>query len=181
VDKPKIEVIDLPPVISNELPERKIVFSDEEQRAHRRLKTPLWQYLWHSPFLVVLSAPLIYICLIPFLLLDAFVSIYQRVCFPIYGIPTVQRGRYFIFDRGKLHYLNLLERINCSYCSYANGLIAYVAEVAGRTEQHWCPIKHSRNAPKQHSRYSKFLPYGDAAAYRAHLKEVEVAFDDLNH
>ena len=34
--------------------------------------------------------------------------------------------------------------INCIYRSYANGLCSYVTEVAARTEQHWCPIKHAR-------------------------------------
>jgi hypothetical protein len=46
---------------------------------------------------------------------------------------------------------------NCRYCSYANGLIAYVAEIAGRTEQHWCPIKHSQGIPIHHSRYDQFF------------------------
>jgi len=46
-------------------------------------------------------------------------------------------------DRSKLHYLNALESLNC-VCCYANGLTAFVAEIAGRTEQHWCPIKHAR-------------------------------------
>jgi hypothetical protein len=49
------------------------------------------------------------------------------------------------FDRGKLCYLNLLERINCAYCSYGNGLIAYVVEIAARTEQH-CALSGTRIA-----------------------------------
>ena len=82
---------------------------------------------------------MIYGCLILFVLLDAAISLSQFVCFPIYKIPTVSRKGHFIFDRGKLRYLNLLERVHCLYCSYANGVASYVAEIAARTEQHWCP------------------------------------------
>jgi hypothetical protein len=59
----------------------------------------------------------------------------QWVCFPIYGISRVQRHRYFAIDRHKLAYLNVIEKANCVYCSYANGLIGYVREVTARTEQ----------------------------------------------
>jgi hypothetical protein len=36
-----------------------------------------------------------------------------------------------------------IEKINCAYCSYANGAIASVREMASRTEIYWCPIKHA--------------------------------------
>lgn len=143
-------------------------------------KLPLWRYLQHSRVLVVLSAPLIYLCLIPFLLLDLLISIYQVACFPLYGIRKVRRGDYLVFDRARLLYLNGLERLNCLYCSYANGLIVYVAEIVGRTEQHWCPIKHAHQVTTQHSRYSSFLPYGDATASSNRLEEVRSGFRDLN-
>jgi hypothetical protein len=52
--------------------------------------------------------------------------------------PKVRRSDYIILDRQKLRYLNSIERLNCAYCGYANGAIAYVQEIAGRTEQHWC-------------------------------------------
>jgi hypothetical protein len=42
-----------------------------------------------------------------------------------------------IFDRTHLAYLNLVEKINCAYCSYGNGLAAYLREIAARTEQYW--------------------------------------------
>jgi hypothetical protein len=85
---------------------RKLVLSDETQKTHRDFRTPLWQYARHSRVMVALTAPLIYFCVIPFLLLDIAVSIYQGICFPIYGIPIVQRADYLIFDRGRLLYLN---------------------------------------------------------------------------
>ncbi len=158
---------------------RKIVFSPETQREHRRLRISVWNYILHSRFFVVLSAPFIYLCIVPFLLLDLFITSYQAVCFPIYGIPKVRRSDYLFFDRSKLRYLNALERINCRYCSYANGLMAYIVEIAGRTEQHWCPIKHAHEVMAPHSRYAHFLPYGDASAYRSRIEEVRTGFKDV--
>lgn len=162
-----------------ELRKGKVWFSEEIKREHRKLKTSLWRYIRQSRFFVALTAPLIYACVIPFLLLDLFVTIYQAFSFPIYGIPKVPRDSHILFDRGKLCYLNFLERLNCDYCAYANGLIAYVTEVAARTEQHWCPIKHARRIPSPHSRYSHFLPYGDANVYRERIEEVRNDFKDL--
>jgi len=97
--------------------------------------------------------PLICALVVPFLLLDLSVAIYQWVCFPIYGIPKVRRRDYIIFDQGRLAYLNAIEKVGCVFCSYANGLLAYIAEIAARTEQRFCPIKHARPAVQPHSRY----------------------------
>jgi hypothetical protein len=99
-------------------------------------------------------------------LLDIFVSLYQAVCFPVYGIEKVRRGDYIAFDRKHLSYLNGLEKLNCVYCSYGNGLLAYAAEIAGRTEKRWCPIKHAKRMAAVHRHYSEFVDYGDADAYR---------------
>lgn len=162
-----------------ELREHGVWFSEEIKQEHRRLKASLRHYVRHSRFFVALTAPFIYACIFPFLLLDLFVTAYQAFSFPIYGIPKVVRGDYIIFDRGKLCYLNALERINCAYCSYANGLMAYVVEVAARTEQHWCPIKHAQRIKSPHSRYSHFLPYGDGRAYREHIEDLRRDFKDL--
>ena len=151
----------------------------EMLREHRRLRVPVWQQIRKAGLLVVLTAPLIYACLIPFLWVDLFVSVYQWVCFPIYGIPKVRRRDHLIFDRGKLQYLNGIERMNCVYCSYANGLLGYVTEIAGRTEQYFCPIRHAREVARPHSRYSHFLPYGNGRAYRAHAEKVSRAYGDV--
>jgi hypothetical protein len=115
----------------------------------------------------------------PFCCFDASVAIYQFVCFPIYGIPKVRRKDYLIFDRGKLAYLNTIEKVGCIYCSYVNGLLALITEIAARTEQHFCPIKHAHAPAETHSRYAKFLPYGDARAYRKQSDAVARAYDDL--
>jgi hypothetical protein len=154
-------------------------FSPETLKEHRRFKTSLWRHIRDTQFLVVLSVPLIYLCVVPFLLLDLSVAIYQFICFPIYGIPKVRRKDYLIFDRGRLGYLNAIEKVGCVYCSYANGLLAYIAEIAARTEQRFCPIKHTHPVVQPHSRYHRFLPYGDARAYRERSAAVIRAYGDL--
>jgi hypothetical protein len=90
-------------------------------------------------------------------------------------MPCVPRRPYFTVDRHKLAYLNGIEKLNCTFCSYANGLIAYVREVAARTEQYWCPIKHARAIPAPHQRYHAFLDYGDAPGYRKKLPALRHA------
>jgi hypothetical protein len=120
----------------------------------------------------LLTTPVIYSLTIPFLLLDLWVTLYQTVCFPIYGIARVPRRSHFLIDRHKLAYLNAIERANCLYCSYANGVLGYVREISARTEHYWCPIKHSRGIPAPHGHYRFFLDYGDAEGYRRGLTRL---------
>jgi hypothetical protein len=148
----------------------RIVFEHELVARHQALKVRLSSYLLNARPLVVLTAPIIYSLIVPFALLDLFITIYQVTCFPVYGIPRVRRRDYIVFDRGHLAYLNAIERLNCEYCSYASGLIAYVREIASRTEQYWCPIKHATRIIGTHARYSGFEDYGDAEGYRSQLE-----------
>jgi hypothetical protein len=150
----------------------RVVFEAELLRRHRELKTALSTYLWNARPLVIITAPVIYAMIVPFALLDLFVSVYQAICFPVYGIPKVKRADYFAFDRGHLAYLNALEKLNCAYCSYANCLIAYVREIAARTEQYWCPIKHARRVTGSHARYMQFDDFGDAEGYQKRAEEL---------
>lgn len=150
--------------------ERGRVWFDRELRdVHRKLRQSIPAYVLEGDVLNLATAPVIYSLLLPLIVLDFWVTVYQSVCFPIYGIARVPRRRYFAIDRHKLAYLNGIERVNCTFCSYANGLIAYVREVAARTEQYWCPIKHARTIPVPHSRYHLFFGYGDAERYRRDL------------
>jgi hypothetical protein len=151
---------------------RRVRFADEVARFQRRMKTGLFRYLRESRPLNILTAPLIYSGFIPFALLDLFITIYQSVCFPIYRIPRVRRGDHFLFDRQDLSYLNIIEKCNCFYCAYANGVAAYVREVSARTEQYWCPIKHSRRMRASHGRYHRFFEYGDAESYCRGLERL---------
>ena len=116
--------------------------------------------------------PSIYSLIIPLILLDLFAALYQAVCFPVYGLRRVRRRDYLAFDRGQLAYLNAIEKINCEYCAYANGLIAYIREIASRTEEYWCPIKHARRVLGVHARYGSFVDYGDGDAYRHELERL---------
>jgi hypothetical protein len=150
----------------------RVWFDKEVRQAQKRLKQGISSFLRHSSVLNLLTTPIIYSLCLPFVFLDFWVSLYQWICFPIYGIERVQRRRYFAIDRHKLAYLNAIEKANCLYCSYANGVIAYVREVAARTEQYWCPIKHARSVPAPHSRYQLFFDYGDAAGYRRGLPGI---------
>jgi hypothetical protein len=139
-------------------------------KRHRELKTRLSHYILGARPLLVLAAPLIYSLIIPFVLLDLFISAYQFICFPLFGIPAVRRSDYLVIDRVHLSYLNAIEKVNCAYCAYANGLIAYAREITSLTEQYWCPIKHARRVIAAHERYRNFIDYGDAESYRAELE-----------
>ncbi len=145
------------------------------RRAHRALKPPLWTFLKAARPLPLLTAPLIYSVVLPFVLIDAWMTLYQWICFPIYGIPRVKRRDYLVIDHQRLAYLNAVEKVHCMYCGYANGLLAYCREVAARTEQYWCPIKHAMPVPAPHSRYHVFSDYGDAEGYRRDLPGLRQA------
>lgn len=144
---------------------------------HRRFRMGLLQYLRESPILNYLTSPVIYSLLVPLVLVDIWVTIYQHICFRVYGISRVARADYVIIDRHHLAYLNFIEAMNCAFCGYANGIIAYAREIASRTEQHWCPIKHALRIREPHARYLKFLEYGDAEGYRAKLEEYRKKVD----
>lgn len=144
------------------LEQRKIVFEREALEFQREAKKGLLKFLRESNILFVLTSPIIYAMIIPMVISDIFVSVYQTICFPIYGIPKVKRSDYVVMDRKYLAYLNLIEKMNCIYCEYSNGVIAYVREVASVTEQYWCPIKHARGLKDAPPRYYEFLEYGDA-------------------
>jgi acyl dehydratase len=148
---------------------RKVQFEAEVLAQQRRFKLGILKYLVTADWRHVLTVPFIYPVLLPMLLLDAFVTVYQWVCFPLYRIPCIKRADYFVFDRTHLAYLNVVEKINCAYCSYGNGLIAYAREVVGLTEQFWCPIKHARRVMHAHPHYNSFVDYGDAQNYRDQL------------
>ena len=149
----------------------KIKFREGIEDAHKKLKTTLFRYFLESELRNVLSAPFIYSMIVPFFLLDLSITIYQLICFNLYRVRQVERSRYIVLDRYKLAHLNSIERFNCVYCGYANGVLAYAREVAARTEQYWCPIKHARKVISRHSRYHDFIDFGDAADYPERLTD----------
>ncbi len=152
--------------------ETRVRFEREVLEQQRRFKTGVISYLLTANLLSVLTAPVIYALLFPILLLDLSVTIYQHICFRAYGIPLVKRSDYFVYDRTHLAYLNLIEKINCAYCSYGNGVMAYGREVVARTEQYWCPIKHARKIMAAHPYYTGFVDFGNAQIYKDELENL---------
>jgi hypothetical protein len=152
---------------------RRIVFEHDIEQLQRAVKVKATKYLLGANPLIVLSAPVIYSLIIPFVLIDLWVMAYQAICFPIYGIPKVRRRDYLVFDRHHLAYLNAIEKLNCAYCSYCNGVAAFVREVAARTEVYWCPIKHARRVLGPHPHYVGFADFGDAAGFRAKIEDMK--------
>ncbi len=158
---------------------RRVVIAKAIRKAQRAQRKRVARYLWESRLLAWLVVPVIWGGIFPGLLMDAFATVYQWICFPVYGIPRVRRSDYIVVDRGKLPYLNWMEKLGCIYCSYFNGMVAYVQEIAARTEQHYCPIKHARRPKVLHDRYRRFFEYGDAETYRARLESLRTDFADL--
>lgn len=152
--------------------DRHVRFEQAVLAQQRRFKTGLLRYIVGAEWRSVLSMPFIYSLIVPMLLLDMALTIYQWICFPLFRIRTVRRQECWMYDRAHLAYLNLLEKLNCAYCSYGNGLAAYFTEIASRTEQYWCPIKHSRRIQHAHARYHGFVDYGDAENFKTQLQAL---------
>ena len=159
---------------------KKVRFDKATRDYHKTLITKVRTYLYRAGILKIITAPLVWFCIIPAFFLDLVVMIFQFICFPVYRIPKVSRSDYIILDRHSLKYLNAIEKINCLYCGYFSGLIAFVQEVGARAEQHWCPIKHARKVGAIHSRYNKFLAYGDADSYKKEIERIKQDFADLD-
>lgn len=159
---------------------KRIEFEAAVLQAHRRLKTNFFRWLITYRPQNLITGPIIYSMIVPMLVLDICVSFYQASCFPIYGITKVRRGDYMVFDRQQLGFLNFIEKFHCTYCAYGNGLMAYASEIVGRTEEYFCPIKHARKMLGAHSRYSRFLSYGDSENFAVKLEEYRVGLGTEN-
>jgi hypothetical protein len=154
---------------------KRVEFERSVREAHVKMRTSLFHWLVTYRPQNLVTGPIIYGMAVPLVMVDLFVSLYQCTCFPIYGIAKVRRSDYMVFDRRHLGYLNLVEKFHCTYCEYANGLVAYLREIIGRTEQYFCPIKHARKVLGTHRHYDRFLGYGEADDYEAKLEAFRVA------
>jgi acyl dehydratase len=157
-----------------DLDHRKVELEKEVLAQQQHVKEGLLSYVLTSDWRHWLTMPLIYPVLLPMLVLDAMVTLYQWVCFPLYDMARVKRSDFFVYDRTHLAYLNAFEKINCAYCSYGNGLMTYAREVLALTEQYWCPIKHARRVLQAHPYYQGFSDYGDAENYRDRLAQLRL-------
>ena len=80
----------------------RVWFDREVRRAHRRARQNIPAYIGEGSFLSLLTTPVTYSLMAPLVLLDVWVTMYQCVCFPVYGIARVPRRAYFVIDRHKL-------------------------------------------------------------------------------
>ena len=118
---------------------RRIEFEAGVRETQRRLKRNFFRWLVTDRPQNLITGPIIYGLIVPMVLLDLTVSLYQALCFPVYRIARVRRGDYIAFDRHQLGYLNFIEQFHCEYCAYGNGLLAYATEIIARTEQYFAP------------------------------------------
>jgi hypothetical protein len=152
------------------LEDGRVRFSREMQELHRRYRVSSMRYLLDADLRNVLTAPVIYSMIVPLVILDLGFTCFQHICFRAYGVPRVPRRDYLVNDRHRLAYLNTIEKVNCTYCGYGNGVIAYAREIVSRTEQYWCPIRQAHRVHGAHERYPQFFDYGDAEAYQTGLE-----------
>ncbi|MDQ1343866.1 MAG: hypothetical protein QG650_586 [Patescibacteria group bacterium] len=157
-----------------EIQNRKIVFSEKAKELQKRAKEGVFHYLLSAEIRHLLSAPFIYAMIVPAIILDLFLTGYQHTAFRLYGIERVRRRDHIVFDRKYLGYLNSIEKFNCLYCSYVNGLFSYATEIGGRTERYWCPIKYARRLEQTHRHYAEFADFGDAEGFRERYAEKGV-------
>lgn len=152
----------------------KVRFEKNIRDAQRRLKTGVFRFIRQSQPRNIVTAPFIYSVIIPMVMMDLWITLYQAICFPLYRIPKVRRSNYIIIDRHSLSYLNWIEKLNCIYCGYCGGVFAYAREIAARTEQYWCPIKHARKVLDPHRRYAQFVDFGYGEEYSRLLKRLRL-------
>lgn len=151
---------------------KRVEFEHSIKEAHRKLKMGIFRWFLTVHPLDYLTAPIIYGMVVPIVLFDLCIMFYQYSCFPLYGIARVKRSDYFAFDHQHLAYLNVIEKFDCLYCSYANGLMAFATEIIARTEQYFCPIKHAHKVFGTHARNRFFLEYGDASDLHTRLEKI---------
>ncbi len=90
-----------------------------------------------------LAAVSIYGMILPIVFLDIMLWQYQVIYFGLSNIPKIDRSQFFTLDRGKLRQLTFMQKLNCLYCAYANGVMAYGKAVTNQTEVYSCAIKHA--------------------------------------
>lgn len=160
------------------LARRKVIFLEEFRKRNKSFKVPAWRYVIPTNIRHILSIPFIYGMIIPAIILDVGVTLYMHAAFRLYRIPLVRRGDYIVYDRRFLDYLNWIQKLNCLYCSYVNGLFAYCVEIGARTERYWCPIKAASKPRFSHGWYKDFADYGNPEEWKEKFSDNEKAFLD---
>jgi hypothetical protein len=114
----------------------------------------------------IISGPFIYGLGIALVLFHIVLEIYHQAAFRLYNLELVDYQKYIKIDRYKLSKLTFLQKINCVYCGYANGLLAYAVVIAAETEKYWCGIKHDVTTndckliePNHHENFAEYQEY----------------------
>jgi len=149
-----------------------VAFEKEILAKQKENMKSLWLWFTETPLLHLLSSPVVYVMVLPAMLLDMMLFIYRKVVSSVFKFDFPERKEYVVFDRQYLGYLNIMEKLNCMYCSYFNGLMAYAAAIASRTEYYFCPIKHAKKVAYKHEYYDAFLRYGEEDKYQEKLKKL---------
>lgn len=158
--------------ISYKVHNGRIRFEDDVIEQQKKNMKNMFLWFKDIPLLHLLSSPLVYAMVIPALFLDIMLFFYQKVVFAIYKFKPIRRSDYIVYDRQYLAYLNPIEKINCMYCSYFNGLMQYASAIAGRSELYFCPIKHAKKIAYAHKYYYAFFAYGDEVDYQEKLETL---------
>lgn len=158
--------------------QRRIIFVDKIKKQHKKWRIPAWKYVIPHSLRHFLSIPFIYMMIFPAVTLDVFITLYNWTALPLYRIPPVKRNEYIIYDRRFLVYLNIIQKINCLYCSYINGLFAFAGEIGARTERYWCPVKYAKKAKFRHGWYDDFADYGNPKEWNEKFNDRK-AFEDV--
>lgn len=108
----------------------------------------------------IIYTPIVYLFIIPLIITDIFLTLYINLGLPLLKIKKPKRKNYIKIDRHKIKKLKPIQKINCAYCGYANGLIMYLQKTTAITEKYWCPIKHKSTKnfiePKHHKNFKKY-------------------------
>lgn len=158
--------------ISYEIHNGYVKFEKDVLEKQKENMKNLFAWFGEVSLLQFLAAPIIYGMVIPAILFDVLIFIYQQVVFRIFKFEFLKRSDYIVFDRHYLGYLNPIEKLNCVYCSYINGLMQYASAIASRTEFYFCPIKHAKKIAYKHEFYDDFLVYGDENDYQKKLQAL---------
>jgi len=121
-------------------------------------------YIKHpNRVMILILLPLLWTLIIPLVVLDIRIEIYHRILFPLYKLPYVKRSDYIqIMDRARLPYLTIIQKINCIYCGYANGIVRYWVQIAWQTEHYRCGIQHQKRKDFVVEEHQKdFAKYAD--------------------
>ena len=158
--------------ISYEIKNGYVQFEKDVLEKQKENMKNLLAYFRDIPLLHLLSSPLIYAMVIPAVIFDVLLFIYQQVIFRIYKFKRIKRSDYILYDHQYLGYLNPIEKLNCMYCSYFNGLMQYASAIAARTEFYFCPIKHAKKVAYKHEYYDQYLEYGEEENFQNKLIEL---------